>query len=289
MKTVDIGLILGILLLIIIYLYIQNNRVLLSTYTIHMPRLHPSLKGKKIAFLSDTHFRDNTPHTYIDRLVIQVENLSPDLILFGGDIIHASDNEKAIEHAKDLVSQLAKVAPTYTVYGNHDLGNDHKKQLAEVLKIAGAKLLNNKAEWISFGEPGAGFWLMGLTAYENALDHQKSPLDQIKMPTDSKKQPKILLTHHPHFFEKYLENDLKRPDLILSGHTHGGQVILPIIGGLFAPGQGFNPHYDFGIFTNEQYPNSRLIVSRGVGNSSFPFRINNRPEIVSITLNEAKK
>ena len=111
----DIGLILGILLLIIIYLYIQNNRVSLSTYTIHMPRLHPSLKGKKIAFLSDTHFRDNTPHTYIDRLVIQVENLSPDLILFGGDIIHASDNEKAIEHAKDLVSQLAKVAPTYTV------------------------------------------------------------------------------------------------------------------------------------------------------------------------------
>lgn len=285
MKTLDIWLILGILLLIIIYLYIQNNRVSLSAYTIDIPRMHPSMKGKKVVFLSDTHFRDNTPHTYIDRLVIQVEELNPDIVLFGGDIIHASDSEKVIEHAKDLFSQLAKVAPTYVVYGNHDLGNTRQKELAEVLKIAGANLINNKTEWISFGEPGAGFWLMGLTEYESSLQIKKNPLNRLELSKDSKLEPKVLLTHHPHFFDSYLENEEKRPDLILTGHTHGGQAILPIIGGLFAPGQGFNPFYDFGIFTNEKYPNSRLIVTRGVGNSSFPFRINNRPEIVLITLN----
>ena len=156
---------------------------------------------------------------------------------------------------------------------------------AEVLKIAGANLINNKTEWISFGEPGAGFWLMGLTEYESSLQIKKNPLNRLELPKDSKLEPKVLLTHHPHFFDSYLENEEKRPDLILTGHTHGGQAILPIIGGLFAPGQGFNPFYDFGIFTNEKYPNSRLIVTRGVGNSSFPFRINNRPEIVLITLN----
>ena len=77
-------------------------------------------------------------------------------------------------------------------------------------------------------------------------------------------------------------DDNKRPDLVLSGHTHGGQVILPIIGGLYAPGQGKNPYYDFGFFKSEKYPDSRLIVTRGIGNSSFPFRVNNRPEIVEI-------
>ncbi len=75
----------------------------------------------------------------------------------------------------------------------------------------------------------------------------------------------------------------KRPNLVLSGHTHGGQVILPIIGGLFAPGQGGKiPYYDFGLFTSDKHPDSRLIISRGLGNSTFPFRINNRPEIITI-------
>ena len=289
MRNLDFWIILGLLFFFILYLYYQNNLLSLSTYHITVPRTHASMKGKKIVFLSDTHFRDNTPHTYIDRLVIQVEDLNPDIILFGGDIVHVTDSEAVIEHAKDLFAQLANVAPTYIVYGNHDLRNDRMKELTEVIQIAGANLLKNEAQWISFGEPGAGFWLMGLAEYESSLAIRENALETIKLPEDSKMEPKILLTHFPQYFDKYVEDELKRPDLVLSGHTHGGQAILPIIGGLFSPGQGFNPHFDFGIFTNEQYPNSRLIVSRGVGNSSFPFRINNRPEIVSITLNEAKK
>lgn len=278
----DFWIILGLLFFFILYLYYQNNLLSLSTYHITVPRTHASMKGKKIVFLSDTHFRDNTPHTYIDRLVIQVEDLNPDIILFGGDIVHVTDSEAVIEHAKDLFAQLANVAPTYIVYGNHDLRNDRMKELTEVIQIAGANLLKNEAQWISFGEPGAGFWLMGLAEYESSLAIRENALETIKLPEDSKMEPKILLTHFPQYFDKYVEDELKRPDLVLSGHTHGGQAILPIIGGLFSPGQGFNPAYDFGLFTNEKHPNSRLIVTRGVGNSTFPFRINNRPEIVSI-------
>ena len=285
MRNLEFWIILGLLLLMIIYLYVQNNLVSLSNYTIEMPRMHQAMKGKKIVFLSDTHFRDKTPHIFIDRLVIQIEDLKPDIILFGGDIIHVTDSELAIEYAKDLFSQLAKVAPTYIVYGNHDMWNNRHKELAEVLQIAGANLLKNETEWISFDEPGAGFWLMGLADHEKSLTHRENILEPLKLPKDSKMEPKLLLAHYPHFFERYLADDLSRPDLVLSGHTHGGQVILPIIGGLFAPGQGLNPFYDFGLFTNEKYPNSRLIISRGVGNSSFPFRINNRPEIVLITFN----
>lgn len=285
MKNLEIWIILGLLLLLILYLYYQNNLLSLTTYNIAVPRMHASMKGKKIVFLSDTHFRDKTPHTYIDRLVIQVEDLNPDIILFGGDIVHVTDSEAVIEHAKDLFAQLANVAPTYIVYGNHDLQNDRMKELSEVIQIAGANLLKNEAQWISFDEPGNGFWLMGLAEYESSLAIRDNVLETIKLAEDHKKEPKILLTHFPQYFDKYVQDELKRPDLILSGHTHGGQVILPIVGGLFSPGQGFNPHYDFGLFTNAKYPNSRLIVTRGVGNSTFPFRINNRPEIVSIFFN----
>lgn len=273
---------LGLLFLIVLYLYLQNNWISKSSYKIFVPNLHPVVKDKKIVFLSDTHFRDKISHAFMDRLIIQIEEEAPDIILFGGDVVHQVTSDLVIEHTKDFFSQLGNIAPTYVVYGNHDLGSARIKDIENVLKRAGVTLLKNEATWISFNQPGAGFWLTGLAEPETAISIKKDVLDLIDMPEDSKNEPKILLAHFPHFFEKYLTNENKRPDLIFSGHAHGGQVILPLIGGLFAPGQGRNPKYDFGIFTSEKFPHSRLILTRGIGNSSFPFRINNRPEIVVI-------
>lgn len=244
--------------------------------------MHPEVKEKKLLFLSDTHFRKRNSHTFVDRLLIEIEEAKPDIILFGGDIIHKIDSQEVIEHAKDFFAQLGNIAPTYVVYGNHDIGSPRIKELEGALKRAGVRLLKNEATWISFNQPGAGFWLTGLNEYESSIEIKKDVLKTIEMPTASKNEPKILLAHHPRFYEKYLTNDEKRPDLILSGHVHGGQVILPILGGLYAPGQGFNPRFDYGIFTNDKYPQSRLILTRGIGNSSAPIRINNRPEIVVI-------
>lgn len=275
-------LLLALLVLIALYLYIQNNVFSKSTYKIHMPKLHANVKDKKIVFLSDTHFRKNLSHSFIDRLLIQIEKINPDLIFFGGDIIHKETSDMVIEHVKDFFSQLGNIAPTYTILGNHDLSNTRIKEIEGVLNRAGVQLLKNEATWISFDQPGAGFWLTGLNDYDSSIGIKNDVLKPIKMPKDSKNEPKILLTHYPHYFEKYLTNDDKRPDLILAGHAHGGQVILPIIGGLYAPGQGYNPTYDFGVFTSEKHPNSRLILTRGLGNSSCPLRINNRPEIVII-------
>jgi predicted MPP superfamily phosphohydrolase len=73
-------------------------------------------------------------------------------------------------------------------------------------------------------------------------------------------------------------------DLVLSGHAHGGQFRLPFVGGLFAPNQGFFPEYDSGLYTDGQ---TQMIVSRGVGNSRFPVRFNNRPEVILIELKPA--
>lgn len=277
---VVIGLV--ILLLIGLYFYIQNYLHKVTSYKIFIPNLHPSIKEKKVVFISDTHFRERISHSFMDRVLIEIENIKPDLILFGGDIVHSSVTEDiVVEHTKDFFFQLGKLAPTYVVYGNHDTGSNRIKEITEILKRVDVHLLDNEAKWISFDEPGAGFWLMGLNEY-SSLSIKEDPLSKIDLPKDSKNEPKILLAHYPHFFEKYLKNDNKRADLILSGHTHGGQAILPYVGGLYAPGQGLNPYFDYGIFTSQKYPENRLIISRGLGNSGFPFRFNNRPEIITI-------
>lgn len=274
--------ILALILFILIYLVIQNNTVSKSFYKIHIPKMHPKAKGKKIVFFSDTHFRErNTDYLY-NQLVEKIKMEAPDVILFGGDIVHASATDRVVEYTKDFFFRVGKIAPTYIVYGNHDLGNTRLKELTATLKIAGVNLLENEAEWVSFGEVGAGFWLMGLTEGESFFEMKKDVLSKIEMPERSYPEPKILLTHYPQYFEKYLMDNNKRPDIVLSGHVHGGQVILPLVGGLFAPGQGANPTYDFGLFHSENYPSSRLILTRGVGNSSFPFRVNNRPELIVI-------
>jgi predicted MPP superfamily phosphohydrolase len=92
----------------------------------------------------------------------------------------------------------------------------------------------------------------------------------------------ILLSHRPELFDTYANHDL---DLILSGHAHGGQFRIPFIGGVVAPNQGFFPKFDAGIYTDGD---TNMLVSRGVGNSIFPFRVNNRPEIILIELKSSK-
>lgn len=271
-----------IFFLVILYLCIQNYVYSVSSYKLFLPSSHPLVKDKNIIFISDTHFRERVSLGYIDRILDEIEKSEPDLILFGGDVVHKVTADQVLEHTKDFFSQLVSIAPTYAIYGNHDINSDRQKDITLTLQRVGVKLLDNEAEWISFDESDAGFWLMGLNEYMSSVSIKKDVLAQIELPEESKNQPKILLAHFPHFFDKYLLDDVKRPDLVLSGHTHGGQVILPMIGGLFAPGQGKNPYYDFGLFTSREYPESRLIITRGIGNSSFPFRVNNRPEIVKI-------
>ena len=88
----------------------------------------------------------------------------------------------------------------------------------------------------------------------------------------------ILLSHRPEYFENYVDSEI---DLVLSGHAHGGQVRLPFAGGIVAPDQGFFPDYDSGLYSKDK---TYMSVSRGIGNSVIPIRVNNRPEIVVITL-----
>lgn len=101
---------------------------------------------------------------------------------------------------------------------------------------------------------------------------------QLKALVDKDDGFTLLLSHRPELFDVYVTCNA---DLVLSGHAHGGQFRLPFIGGLAAPNQGLFPKYDAGLFSEGK---TKMLVSRGIGNSIFPFRVNNRPEIILIEL-----
>lgn len=109
----------------------------------------------------------------------------------------------------------------------------------------------------------------------DAASIMKSNLDELTSRDDTYT---ILLSHRPELFISYVESGV---DLVLSGHAHGGQFRLPFVGGLMAPNQGLFPEYDAGLYIKE---NTHMIVSRGIGNSILPFRVNNRPEVILIVL-----
>lgn len=107
---------------------------------------------------------------------------------------------------------------------------------------------------------------------ENIIEFELDSIDY------NKDNYTILLSHRPELFEIYVDNDI---NLVLTGHAHGGQIRIPFIGGLIAPNQGLFPKYTNGKIEQDD---TTMIVSRGIGNSILPFRINNRPELVLITL-----
>ena len=93
---------------------------------------------------------------------------------------------------------------------------------------------------------------------------------------------KILLSHRPEIFSVYVKHDI---DLVFSGHAHGGQFRIPFIGGVAAPNQGWFPQYDAGLYHKND---TDMIVSRGIGNSYIPVRVNNRPEIIIASLEKGE-
>ncbi len=218
----------------------------------------------KIVHLSDLHGkrfgRKNA------KLVAKVAAQSPDIIAITGDIIHIY-TQKNIQVAAETVSALKEIAPVAFVAGNHEMRNKGYRNLRKILIDAGATVLDDRAEKIS------GITVAGL----NGASLRNDKIEKIT----PEAFPKILLAHEPQFFEKYMAAGY---DLVLCGHAHGGQWRIPFTGiGLYAPGQGKFPKFTSGVHEKGK---SAMVISRGLGNSEFPLRLFNRPEIVVIDINQ---
>ena len=251
---------------------------MITEITVNSQKLPENFEGFKIAHVSDLHNdefgKDNA------KLISLIENSAPDIIAITGDIFdcHHTDVDVAIEFAEKAV----RIAPCYYVAGNHEQRvPDAYEKLIDAFEEIGIVVLDNKAVTVEragqsinvlgVSDPGLETdYLFGDT--EGVLNHYLSEL------MTDKEGFNLLLSHRPELFELYERHDV---DLVLTGHAHGGQFRLPFVGGLYAPNQWLFPEYDAGLYTED---NTNMIVSRGIGNSLFPFRFNNRPEVVLVTL-----
>ena len=231
--------------------------------TTHLKRQIEGAPKLKIVHLSDLHGKRFGRKNI--KLIKKVADAKPDFIAFTGDIVHLY-TPKNIAVAGETVSALKEIAPVLFVAGNHEMRNKGYRNLRKILIEAGATVLDDRAEEV------CGITVAGL----NGASLRNDKIGKITPDTT----PKILLAHEPQFFEKYASFGY---DLVLCGHAHGGQWRIPFTGiGLYAPGQGAFPKYTSGVHEKGK---TAMVISRGLGNSEFPLRLFNRPEIVAIEIN----
>lgn len=262
---------------IIWFLYWQDNAVLATKYAYSNKKITSALNGFKIVHISDLHNKQFGKHQ--QRLLDIVRNAAPDIIIISGDLIdcHRTD----IDSAMELIYPAVQIAPVYFAPGNHECKSHIYGELFPRLETAGVHVLNNGSAQVRHNN--TAFTILGVMDIEFLKKNkEKTPVEDFySVLTDLCKQKtdfSVLIAHRPEHFEKYASQDV---DLVLSGHAHGGQVRLPLIGGLFAPQQGWHPKYTSGMHSLN---NTTMVISRGLGNSEFPFRVFNRPEVVVITL-----
>lgn len=255
-----------------------NTALEVSEITISSSRIPPAFSGFRIAQVSDLHnaeFGEGNAE-----LLQMLSECDPDIIVITGDFVDASRTD--IDVALAFAGEVARIAPTYYVTGNHEAAISQYNVLKSGLEAAGVTVLEDEA--VSLDRDGESVTLIGLSdpdaTIKGDLFGEVPAMISSKLGNliDGEGGYIILLSHRPELFETYVSSSV---DLVLSGHAHGGQFRLPFVGGLIAPNQGLFPKYDAGLYTEG---NTNMVVSRGIGNSIIPIRFNNRPEIVVVEL-----
>jgi len=263
----------------LIWLFIcgSHNWVQTTEYTISSEKLPEAFDGKTIVQVSDLHnamFGNNQKS-----LIEKVEKAEPDAIFITGDLI---DSERYdLDTALILVDALVEMSDVYFVTGNHEVAVNKLEDIKAALVERGVIYLENEAvEWEVDGEilQIAGIHDPLMDMYYRDEEYTRDAIATASLTDDFT----LLLAHRPEQIAVYADNEI---DVVFSGHAHGGQVRIPGLGGLFAPGQGWFPRMTEGIFENRE---TQLVLSRGLGNSGFPLRILNLPEIVSVTLEKTE-
>ena len=254
-----------------------NTALEINEYKIIHDQIPESFSGFRIAQVSDLHNAELGNGN--ENLLAMLSQSNPDMIVLTGDLIDSRHTD--IEIALDFAGKAVQIAPVYYVTGNHEARVSEYEQLKTGLTDLGVTVLENQKVQIT--KDGESITLMGIQDPSFRTDYLFGDAESVSRQAITSLQNAsddytVLLSHRPELFDLYVDTGV---DLVFSGHAHGGQFRLPFVGGLVAPNQGFFPRYDAGQFIEE---NTTMIVSRGVGNSIIPFRINNPPEIVVVEL-----
>lgn len=261
-----------------IFCYYQNNKIDVTKYTVHSDKINESVK---VVHLSDMHSKP------FKKVVKITDKLQPDLIMITGDYIndHCRNKKKMLELGRNLV----KIAPVFYITGNHERRLENFNDLMLQLSAIGFTVLLDEISEINVKDNL--ITVLGLDENQASFENYKERKNGTFVYKDMKPYFdefslhdgfKFVLSHFPENFENVKELNYSQYDfdIQLSGHAHGGQFILPFVGPVFSPGQGLFPKYARGSVGERP----KLIISRGIGNSEFPLRLFNHPEINVITL-----
>ena len=268
-RTVLVALLL--LAVLVAWLVRDNTRLVVTHRAVPVTAVPAGGAGVRSAQVSDVH------GGVARGLVQAVAAQEPDLVAVTGDLVdrRTRDLDEVLVLARDLVA----IAPTYLVLGNHEADSPLRDQLLQGLELAGVHVLRDEA--VTVQVDGTAVTVAGLddprVAHAAGLDAEdpRTVLDALALPTTG---VRVLLAHRPELLDRYVGEDV---DLVLSGHAHGGQVRIPGLGGLFAPHQGWFPALSEGVHVRG---GTTMVISRGLGNSVMPVRVNDPRELVVVDL-----
>ena len=256
----------------------DNGRIVVTDYQITSQKLPKEFDGYKIAQISDLHndeFGENNCE-----LIGLLQELKPDMIAITGDLLDSRRTN--VEKAFCFVKQAVEIAPCYYVTGNHESRKNEYLVLEEKMKKAGVIILRDKK--VTLKQDDAEITVVGMedpcfyVKDDKFKTIPKSVHRRVSKLTEDTEGFVLLLSHRPELFDIYCQYGV---DVALTGHVHGGQFRIPGIGGVIAPNQGFFAKYDAGLYERGE---TKMILSRGLGQSAFPFRVNNPPELVMVEL-----
>ena len=276
-KILTVAIISVIAILITAWIIHGNITVDLSEYTVSASDLPEGFDGFRIVQVSDLHNSEYGERN--EKLLDMIAKARPDMIAITGDLIDSSRPDVAL--ALHFAEEAMKIAPCYYVPGNHEsrLPDEYEILKQGLIKL-GVTVLENSSVKLKIGEEY--ITVAGVIDPAFVTDYYTGDSEGVMkdslctLPKDDSYT--LLLSHRPELFSLYVD---AKVDLALTGHAHGGQIRLPIIGGVAAPGQGLFPKYDHGYFSASH---TSMIVSRGLDKAVIFPRINNRPELVLIKL-----
>jgi predicted MPP superfamily phosphohydrolase len=270
--------ILSVLLVIQIFFFFffQTNNIKLKIQEIRDSHLAKITKGSKIIHLSDLHIKRYGSRE--KRLVKLLKSINADIIFITGDFI---SKNRGIKPCTDVINAFKGDSMVIGILGNsdHSYGSESidTDLLVGELKRIGVVILINQSNKLTFKSDGdiktPPLYIVGLD--DNFLNYDNIFRAGTNVPQDS---TRILLAHSPHIIEKI---DTKGINLVLSGHTHGGQIVIPFIGPVYTndPCRA-KKRYVSGLYEDDEY--TKLYVNRGIGTSNVPIRMFCRPEITLI-------
>lgn len=276
-RIIIVAIIVIIMLLCGFYLNFENTSLQVTRYEITDSKIPENFNNYRIIHISDFH--NTTSKKLSSELVEEIKKQEPNIIVVTGDLIDSRKTD--VNVAINFLKEFKDIAPIYYVTGNHEARISEYKKLKEEMNSLGINVLENKA--IEIQKNDAILNLIGINdpsfANEIGVEDCEIIRTEINSLNYNEDVYTILLSHRPEVFDTYVSENI---NLIFSGHAHGGQIRIPFVGGIVAPNQGFFPKYTSGKYVEK---NTTMIVSRGIGNSIIPFRINNRPELIIVELN----